>query len=637
MSRSSKRVTRRRFLKSLSVSVTSAGLSGCRIKYPVLAAGALAPAQKAAAMGPLTIDTHCHIFNGTDIQLKMFLEKIQKNLPPRLVELAGKLELKAGITGHDEWEELVKLAQRSKCAIVGTTTPANGEVEDAAVPLSPESTQPRKSRDHIRQMKENAFSNTKTGISRAIRQNPPKDDDKRTKDTDTEVNDMLTAEDHQSFSNKAEAYKSKFKRAAGGNACGDGSSLGADLETVVDYYLPRIVLAQLYLDTFCPPAERNVDLMFCPMVDFDWWLAKGSNAETPLQQQVKLMEQISILSRGRIHGFAPFCPLREVAYRAGYGDAKTGWSSLDFVKDAVLNRGCIGVKLYPPMGFAPYGNAELDDPNSSPWNRDELKKCEPPVVSPHPEFWSRNHLLPDWVCSKKMIRYPKDGSEERLGIRLDGALACLYEWCQDEGVPILAHSNASNGIDCIYQELASAGYWRKALTKYPKLRVSFGHLGDFDEKLDSNIRVPISSQAFIDLMGNYQDPADDTKSKYVHAYADSAFDAVLLSCGGQFATRLKLAYEQPVFAERFLYGTDWSLMVHVGHNKLYLKDYEALMVSADTRYRDADRKPSERFFGWNAVDYAGLRAGDKSRQRLNDFYAKYNVEQPGWVAKVDAG
>jgi hypothetical protein len=625
MSQYSFSTTRRRFLQSLSAAATSAGLSGChRVAYPVLVAGTLAPQQKVAATDPLTIDTHCHIFNGTDIQLTMFLEKVEKGFSQRVVELAQKLESSVGVQGDAEWKELIRLASWSKCSIVEITD-VNSNVGTEAVPLGPESSQPEKARDHVKGMRDEAFRKTKKGLLVAMLANPKHED----QHTDNELTQILDVEDHQSFRKKVEAKKVEHSA-----QCGDGTSLAADLETVVDYFLPRIVLAQLYLDTFCPAAGRNVDLMFCPMVDYDWWLAKGSNPETPLKQQTKLMEQVSILSGGRIHGFAPFCPLREVAFRAGYGNAETGWSSLEFVKDAVLNRGCVGVKLYPPMGFAPYGNAELDDPMSPKFDGLELRKCDDYTVYPHQDFWTRNTLLPDWA-REKAIRYEKDGSEERLGTRLDGALASLYEWCQSEDVPILAHTNASNGVDWAYEKLATAEHWCKALTLYPKLRVSFGHLGGFDDKLGSPIRVPPTSQAFIDLMGNTPNPLSSTSMTYSHTYADSAYDAVLLSCRDKFTQRVELAYKEPSFSDRFLYGTDWSLMVHVGHNKLYLKEYEALMYSVDASYSGAGRKPSERFFGWNAVDYAGLRIGDKSRQRLDTFYLKYRVQKPGWADKVD--
>jgi hypothetical protein len=121
MSELSLGLTRRRFLQAVSAATASAGLSGCRHQaYSVLAAGTLAPKAGTPVTGDLTIDTHCHIFNGTDIQLAAFLNETHQGLSPRLVKLASNLEKKAGILGDAELKDLVLLAKRSNCAIAGT-------------------------------------------------------------------------------------------------------------------------------------------------------------------------------------------------------------------------------------------------------------------------------------------------------------------------------------------------------------------------------------------------------------------------------------------------------------------------------------------------------------------------------------
>jgi hypothetical protein len=109
-----------------------------------------------------------------------------------------------------------------------------------------------------------------------------------------------------------------------------------------------------------PSTNRTIDLAVAHLVDYDWALACGQPTKSPLNDQIELMKKISIVSRGRVHTFAPFCPLREVAFRAGfrYRGAPT-WSSLKMVQYWVKESGCIGIKLYPPMGFAPFGNSQI--------------------------------------------------------------------------------------------------------------------------------------------------------------------------------------------------------------------------------------------------------------------------------------
>jgi hypothetical protein len=164
------------------------------------------------------------------------------------------------------------------------------------------------------------------------------------------------------------------------------------------------------------------------------------------------MTLISILSDGRVHGFAPFCPLREVAAQAGFKNERgeVAKSSLRFVQEAVRSKGCIGVKLYPPMGYAAYGNAALDDPSKGG----------------RADFWEGG-LLPDWTAAP--IPY-SGGTTKLLGQRIDDALDELYQWCVDEQVPILAHTDETNGPSDRYKALARAQYWTLALSKHSHAR-----------------------------------------------------------------------------------------------------------------------------------------------------------------------
>jgi hypothetical protein len=62
-----------------------------------------------------------------------------------------------------------------------------------------------------------------------------------------------------------------------------------------------------------------------------------------LADQIEVMRLISQLKQGSFatHYFVPFDPFRK------------GPRALDLMKDAIRNKGAIGVKIYPPMGFKP--------------------------------------------------------------------------------------------------------------------------------------------------------------------------------------------------------------------------------------------------------------------------------------------
>ena len=348
------------------------------------------------------------------------------------------------------------------------------------------------------------------------------------------------------------------------------------------------------------------------MVDYDWWLAQGDSTPTPLDTQVAVMMLISILSDGRVHGFAPFCPLREVAARAGFKNkgGEAAKSSLEFVQDAVRTKGCVGVKLYPPMGFAAYGNSCLDDP----------------VKGGRSDFW-KGGLLPDWTATK--ISY-QDGTIKLLGQRLDDALDDLYKWCVDEQVPILAHTDESNGPNNDYKALAAPHYWALALANYPTLRVNFGHLGGLDDGV-SVAALPPTSQEFVVMLG----AAASTK-----AYGDAAYSSSMILNQSAFDERIQMAYQQATtgrnqLPSHFMYGTDWSLLEMVGNNEVYMQRFEQVFAHI-TGGTYATHSAEDCFFGWNAVDYLGLRPGlpgKNARSRLEAFYTQHCMPMPVWMAK----
>ncbi|HLY60833.1 MAG TPA: hypothetical protein VKV95_08805 [Terriglobia bacterium] len=392
----------------------------------------------------------------------------------------------------------------------------------------------------------------------------------------------------------------------------DQLSLAGTLDYFVESFQYRYVAMHDYLDTFAQTNGRGIDLMLASMVDYDWWLAQGKSTRTSLPEQVAVMEQISVLSHGQVHGFVPFDPLREVAFKAQKRRAK--YSSLALVQDAILNRGCIGVKLYPPMGFAPYGNSDI-------WPQ-------------HPEYLKLRDL-PTWTA--KMIHYKGDNTSANFGQRLDEALAELYSWCCSNEVPIMAHSHMSNGGIQQFDALAGAQHWEQALTKFPKLRISFGHLGDFPD-VDAE---PTEATKFVKLMGSVA-----VQQSGMHAYGDAAYYSDVINNLDELKERFISFYTSgpgsgtAVLPNHMMYGSDWNLLLNYGDIKSYLEQFVTLYNDLDNRFSTEDGlKVSERFFGYNAVDWIGLRKPGLARQRLETFYARNGINTathpPGWTAKVD--
>ena len=90
-------------------------------------------------------------------------------------------------------------------------------------------------------------------------------------------------------------------------------------------------------------------------------------------------------------------------------------------------------------------------------------------------------------------------------------------------------------------------------------------------------------------------------------------------------------------AQRLMYGTDWEMIVREGAEiRGYFARFEAMFQAFDTDSSlGAQGVLSDNFFGWNAVEYLGLRQGRGNRARLDAFYARSGIKAPYWMNKVD--
>lgn len=228
------------------------------------------------------------------------------------------------------------------------------------------------------------------------------------------------------------------------------------------------------------PSVQNgfPQLMVPAILDVDFWLrfereeTKKARAQellrqrSPIADQVEATSRLSALNPGLIAPFVGFDPWRHVDDLAH--NARTGVTlrktALDVVKDAILSKGFVGVKLYPVMGFRPYGNAVFDDADGND--------------QPFPKYLTSNARLAQYA----------DG----FGRKLDEALDELYKFCVENEVPIMAHCTDSKGpFEATFkgQKLRSSErshpkYWRPLLLaakdgqapKYPSLRLNLAHM-----------------------------------------------------------------------------------------------------------------------------------------------------------------
>lgn len=544
-------------------------LAGC-CHLPELSTELCSAPGAPPSAGQLLIDIHAHVYNGGDLQIAKFFELAGDALDHNLALLAKEL---GAILQLLTWT----LSPSADCEFALLK-----DLKCNRIPAM----------NHVSALREGAYNVARAELLKAVErfdaakisseQAPYFKFSPRAR---KEIN-ALAKLDYRMYENGRSA------RITSKSMLPLQKTMTTLIDFVVQHFNFRFVNAIDYFDKYQESSKEAPDLIVTSLLDLDWPLAKGRATPSSIPKQIEVMERISVLTGGRVHSFAPFCPMREVITR----DPKGGeGESLTWVKDAVRNRGFIGVKLYPPMGFAIYGNEELE--------------------AKYPDFWHKRWL-------------PKRAWQGGFGHELDKALRNLYGWCIEENVPVMAHTSPSCYTDPAFRLLGGAEYWQKAFDKCHGLRANFGHFGgDHDIKK----RAP----KFIKLM------ADEVRGK--HAYADNGyfFDAV------DHESKLREALigvlkGNPVAGERLMYGSDWQMIIMENYWGDYLQACRHMIQKIESALRQPDSVEwkgfEQNFFGANAARYLGLEPPSDDRpnnlSRLCDFYRRNQVPEPAWMTKL---
>ena len=308
----------------------------------------------------------------------------------------------------------------------------------------------------------------------------------------------------------------------------------------------------------------SVSLFTPSLVDFARWVK--DEPATPLDVQVLLCSRLARAFPGRVHFMAAFDPWREADHPG------STFGSLYWARHAVMDHGFVGVKLYPPMGFSALGNASHD-----------------------------------------FSRVTREESRA-FGARLDEALARLFAWAEAEEVPLLAHCNDSLGSKHGYARRASPEYWRRALERYPRLRLNLGHFGG-QEKLGIPGEWP---ELIIGLMNDFE-----------HVYADiGMFHLRGDRARAEWFDRLAAAMERdPILESRLLYGSDWVMLAKEKGSADFFTIFAAELQRRFTP------QVARAVLGDNARRYLGITSG-KAAGRLQDFYRTHGLATPDWLGSV---
>ena len=343
---------------------------------------------------------------------------------------------------------------------------------------------------------------------------------------------------------------------------------------------------------------RDVDLFVPLMIDYEYWFA--NSMDNRLGNQIDtVFKKVVLPYMGKIHPFVPFDPARELAYRKARispDGQLEGDRPMTLVKEAIEEKGFIGVKLYNSLGYRPLGNA---DPAVS------LKRRRIAV---------RNNKL----------TYLFDGEE------YDEVLCELYDYCVDNEVPITAHC-VMNGIEAYPGasfDFGKAEFWEDVLKqeRYKNLRLNLAHFGWNQAPYQGFSGEDSWAQEVCDLI-----------VKYDNVYADVSHHRVLTAKGRRSFVdgyrQMKEYYPDDIdtIKKRILYGSDGHVLRRIRGYRKFLEKYERVLTEAKLFSEDE----LENFRGGNALEFLGLLPGAESYERLRSFYRANGTTPPAWFGVLD--
>ena len=349
--------------------------------------------------------------------------------------------------------------------------------------------------------------------------------------------------------------------------------------------------------------DAHISLSVPLMIDYEYWFR--NTVDAPLVHQIdNVYRHVVRPFAGRIHPFVPFDPVREIAYRKEVQNPDGGQErdgSLDLVKEAIENKGFIGVKIYNSVGYRPWDNTAVDTERRSLFRRIGLE------------------------------RYAAITGEE-----IDDVLDELYAYCTEHQVPITAHcvANGIESYDGASYVFCSPGYWRPVLERHPTLHLNLAHFGWSDNERYSSTTPGGGVPWVKEICGMLND--------YPFVYADVAHHEAFRSekrAGFLSDYKLMLPAFPGLIQKKLLFGIDWHVITRVSGYRDFVPKY--LQLLNDTGHFSSTQ--IEDFLGGNALQFLGLLktetpAGSgwsKNRERLRNFYERNEMEPPEWFVATE--
>ncbi|MFV0490207.1 MAG: amidohydrolase family protein [Pseudorhodobacter sp.] len=541
-------LSRRCFLLS-STSATGLFVAGCDIYEPEV--------ERPSDLPKFGIDIHTHVFNATDIPIPGFLGQVFFRSPEKpvsgnyptsaLIRLITDIFLTTTRTAAQELASLsglrtVSLTDAETLRERDKRVVAEGirEFEQQNKGLNAEAMN-RDGLEDARLMQElNQLAGGSMFAMRGSR-------DLGTAVAEAVFDDPVEVESTQSFSGGGGNLAQNLKWAA--LLTRDRKDILGELIRLYGLRTPKNGGAPVGIRAFSPS-----------LVDFEYWfLEKPQTRFSPIPDQIALMSRLARLEqRAVLLNFVPFCPLRA----AIKGDA---WHQV--IRDAITNRGFVGMKLYPPMGFKPIGNPAGE------------------------RFGQRAKVS---------------------GAAIDRELRRMYRWCERNGVPIKAHGNNSLAAGQCSGRNAAPNLWAPVLEEFPELRVNIAHFGGFEEETPTD--------ACADDMPSYEERVAALITRFDNAYVDLGYWNEVAGRnrpGRAIVQKVNaLLADHDRLGSRIMYGSDYTMIGREPQHGSYLTDLRAAIARLEG-------VEEERIFSLNAQSFLQLDDPDSpTRRRLRRFFPR---------------
>ena len=411
----------------------------------------------------------------------------------------------------------------------------------------------------------------------------------------------------------------------------------------------------------------NVDIFMPSMIDFyeGRFHISDLNPRHPRGQakiynhpgyQVDFYKKLNLATRGRFLPLVSFHPERQANKEA---DSE---APLDIVKRAIENEGFIGVKLHPSTGINPLNNKVFGCPNTPIQYRRILR---PDVAGKINE------------AMEKLLNYCKAVDVPILTHGSDGLPA--HEACM-HGIPVVEKGYDYEPVDpertlnqrwaikeedrIAYRDPATwtgaPKHWIEARGDLGNFKLCISHfasrfqdhvgarIGKYEKNLppvdyleDGRLKPSKWLLTVLEHLRKSPDPSLmlDLSHMVALCYSQAIRTEMTIETGlfshdysadrGDYARAFeRFMQENVVLHDSTMYGTDWHMPEVSAIGPEYLDLIEKLLPEA----------AKDRIMGQNAARFFGLRQGDKTRKRLEEFYSRNGVplEKVTWMARVDS-